>query len=232
MTTHTHSLLSLSACGRKHRENQDRALARVISWEPTPLYLIAVADGISSCPYGASVARYIVERHLQTDVIFQHNGTPVGDQLRVYLTALHKGFHDEFADMEDMQASGASLSVAVLSGDTADCLWVGDSPIYISRKMSGGYATEMIMRPDKNGNALTDHFGGAAPFALKHEHLQLSPGDILTLTSDGAVHDAELLSSAYAHHGFTTAVLNEVRDRAFRSPICDDTSVAACQRRE
>ncbi len=222
----------MSVGGRKHKENQDRALARAMSWSPSPLYLLAVADGISSCRYGASVARYIVERHLQTDAIFQQGDKPIGDQLRAYLTALNRSFHDEFSDMEDMQASGASLSIAVLSVDTADCLWAGDSPIYISRQRAGGYDTEMILRPDKKDNALTDHFGGAAPFDLKHVRLTLRLGDILTITSDGAVHDADLLSDAYARHGFTAAVLDEIRDRAYRSPTCDDISVAACQRNQ
>lgn len=221
----------MSVVGRKHKENQDRALARVIPWAPTPLCLLAVADGISSCQFGASVARFIVERHLGTDTIFKPDGPSVVEQLRQYLVALNREFHDEFSDMEDMQASGASLSGAVLYGDMADCLWVGDSPIYILRHSVAGFASEMIMRPDKKGNALTDHFGGAAPFELKHRHVTLSPGDILTITSDGVVHDEGLLGDAYTRLGFSQAFLDDVKNRAYRSPVCDDISVVACQRR-
>lgn len=230
MLKHTHSLLSMSVGGRKHKENQDRALARVIPWTPTPIYLLVVADGISSCRYGASVAKFIVERHLGQDAIFRPDGPALAEQLRQYLAALNREFHEEFADMEDMQASGASLSVAVLCGDVADCLWAGDSPIYIVRHSPAGFAAEMIMRPDKRGNTLTDHFGGAAPFELKHRQLTLSTGDILTITSDGVVHDEGLLSDAYTCLGFSQAFLDEVRNRAYRSPVCDDISVAACQR--
>ena len=230
MLNHTYSVLSMSAVGRKHKENQDRALARTIPWTPTPLYLLVVADGISSCVYGGSVARFIVERHLAVDEIFHPEGQPIGDQLKDYLVALNKSFHNEFSDMEEMQASGASLSVAVVCGDVADCFWVGDSPIYISRQIPTGFESELILIPDKDGNALTDHFGGAAPFNLTHRHLTLAVGDILTITSDGVVHDSDLLSRSYARIGFNQAFLNEVKDRANRSPVSDDISLVACKR--
>lgn len=232
VSSDTHSLLSMSVGGRKHKENQDRAIARVIPWSPTPLYLLAVADGISSCRHGASVARYIIERHLQTDAIFDRGNLDVTNQLRDYLTALNRSFHEEFAEMEDMRDSGASLSVAVLGGWLADCLWAGDSPIYISRQRPNGYDTELILRPDVRNRALTDHFGGTAPFNLKHVRLTLQLGDILTITSDGAVHDADLLSDTYARCGFTPTVLREIRDLAYQSSTCDDVSVVSCQRKQ
>ena len=79
-----------------------------------------------------------------------------------------------------MQNSAASLSVAVVHGDGADCYWAGDSPIYISRQAAQGFESELTFQLDKAaGNVLTDHFGGAAPFKLKHQHLTLAVGDIL-----------------------------------------------------
>ena len=220
----------MSHVGRKHKENQDRALARTIPWTPAPLYLLVVADGISSCIYGGSVARFIVERHMAIDEIFHPEGLPIGENLKDYLVDLNNSFHNEFSDMEDMQASGASLSVAVVCGDAADCFWVGDSPIYISRQVPTGFESELILRPDKDGKALTDHFGGAAPFNLKHRHLTMAVGDILTITSDGVVHDADLMSKSYARIGFNKMFLNEVKDRANRSEFSDDISLVACKR--
>ncbi len=216
--------------GRRHKENQDRVLARTIEWEPSPVYLIAVADGISGCSYGGSVARFLIEKRLQQDTIFDPCGGTLSEQFEQYLSTVAKSFREEFADMEDMLASGATLSAAVMMGDCADCFCVGDSPIYISRQQSNpGFATTRISRPDHDGKDLTDHFGGSAPFKVKHLNLTLNPGDVITITSDGAIHDADILSRSYASIGLNQTFLGEVRDLALRSRFPDDISIAACQ---
>jgi serine/threonine protein phosphatase PrpC len=227
----THELLSFSAAGRRHEENQDRVLARIVEWSPGPLYLIAVADGVSQCSFGGSVANYIVERHLARDTIFRQGQGAPAVQLKQYLRQLNDGFYAEFSELDEMMASGATLSVALLQEDAADCFWAGDSPIYWSRPSSHGYLTRQISVPDRKGSLLSDNFGAHAPFALKHEQVAIGPGDIVTIASDGVVHDAESLSEGYARLGFSEELLLEIKDIANRSRFSDDISVSACRRK-
>lgn len=76
-----------SRCG-----NQDRIVNRVFEQVPGisgPVYLIAVADGVSHGSYGGSVARYVAERHLQTD-----SASPVQRQETLVVNAHGKFFGD------------------------------------------------------------------------------------------------------------------------------------------
>ncbi len=59
----------------------------------------------------------------------------------------------------------------------ADCLWAGDSPIYVSRKNTKGFDTEMISRGDHDAHGrLTNCFGAGTPFSLRHRRLDISCG--------------------------------------------------------
>lgn len=49
----------------------------------------------------------------------------------------------------------------------------------------------------------------------------------MTITSAGAIHDAQMLNSAYEKLGFTHAVAEAVREESLRKPRADDVSVVA-----
>ena len=196
----SYSMIGQTHVGNKHLENQDKIISRkfqATSSHPE-LFLIGVADGISQCPYGGSVARYIMEQHLLVDDIFNVAGAPI-DILQQYLKNLHKSFKDEFEDMYDMLNSGASLSLALAQDSgTVDCLWCGDSPIFLTKNIDGEFVTKQISIPDNDQmGALTDNFGGFADFNLKHKSLTLFSDEIITVTSDGVENANIMLNEQY-----------------------------------
>ena len=122
------ALIGNTHVGNIHTENQDRLIMRALSSQLVNqrVYIIGVADGISQCSFGASVARWIIEKHLAVDAIFKVAGKPIGSQFENYLRELYGIFQNEFSDFEDMLSSGATLSAASASGRHADCFWAGD----------------------------------------------------------------------------------------------------------
>ncbi|MEI6972784.1 MAG: protein phosphatase 2C domain-containing protein [bacterium] len=230
------STRSISAPGKKlptrRRENQDRVLCRPLEVNGNQGVLMVVADGMSSSPYGGSVARWLVELHLANDGITFLDGCATADVLRSYLNQLHKHFLKEFSEegMEDFLASGASLSVSLLHHDMADCLWAGDSPIYVSRKTASGYSTEKLADADHDPmGCLTNCFGAGTAFDLHHKCVHISAGDIVTVASDGPAIDEQVLSSIYQEYSFSKAALEHMVNISARGHFWDDLSIVAGQ---
>jgi hypothetical protein len=221
------SFIHESHVGHVHAENQDRVLTRELCGDPT-IDLVAVADGISRCAFGASVARWLIEMHLAEDDLAAFTEEGFGERMRQYLLSLNDLFRKEFADLTEMLESGASISLAAHCAGETHCFWVGDSPIYETVLRRGNYVTRQISAPDRaeGGNAITDWFGGTSPFNLKH--VQPSPAaSIITITSDGSVHGADMLSEAYRRFGFSQDVAEEVVREGLLNPEADDVSVVA-----
>jgi len=227
-----YEMIGASRCGKKHAENQDRIVRRVLSTEDAanPACLIAVVDGVSSSAFGASVARWIAETHLDSDQILDPTRGNVAEQLRGYLSQLHQRFRDEFEDLAEMLTSAASIGVAVAAENTAHVLWAGDSPVYMTDCREQSYKTARISFPhvDPKG-ALVKCFRGDSPFEFDYRELTIQPGDIVTMTSDGAVHEETMLNELYQREGFDERVCHEVVETALRQPHSDDVSIVACR---
>lgn len=228
--TYAVSVTGKKAPGRRP-DNQDRVLSRTIDVSGTEAALLVVADGVTTCPFGGSVARWVVERHLAVDTIPFVPGVAPLESLQVYLKDLHAHFYAEFAaGPEGFTDSGASLSLALLHHGVADCLWAGDSPIYASKKHAKGFTTEMISRPDQDvQRRLTNVFGAGSPFDLRHRRIDLSEGDIVTVTSDGVTVDEDSLSGIFGTKGLSRAALDELVRLSTRGRCWDDISVVAGQ---
>ena len=227
------TLIGKTHVGNMHAENQDRITKRKLDSQLAnrEVYIIGVADGISQCSFGGSVARWIIEKHLAVDPVFEVTGKPLATQFENYLRELYGIFQDEFSDFEDMLSSGATLSAAIAAGPHADCFWAGDSPIYYSELINDGYLTKRISKPDiDTSGLLTDCFGAHAEFRLKHNSVEMRTGSVLTITSDGAALDADLLSHLYNTLGFDEAVNEEVMSLSLAGQYADDVSfVAICR---
>jgi serine/threonine protein phosphatase PrpC len=230
-------IISVTKEGRKatgnRSGNQDRIVNRVIEQVPGivgPVYFIAVADGVSQCSYGGSVARYVAERHLQTDSLFRNPEQQLAQQFISYIKDLAANFYAEFADIPEMLDSACTLSVAILYGDQADCLWVGDSPIFFSKADGNRYLTERVSVPDVLGTKMTDCFGKHTPCSLKLRSLNIGPGDIITVASDGLKHDEQALSQVYEKIGFNSLLTAELVEAATHSRFYDDISVVSAMR--
>jgi hypothetical protein len=214
--------------GRIHNDNQDRAMARTIAGLED-LCLIAVADGISSCAFGGSVANWLIHEHLAVDPIELHSDTSQEFQLRAYLESLHTLFREAWAEFPEMLCSGCCLSLATNFRGETHCFWVGDSPIFSTAIIDGQFRTEQVSIPDSpGGSVITDWFGGTSRFHLKHVQL-FAPLAIVTITSDGANHDAQMLNATYQQHGFSQRVPEEVIREALLNPHADDVSIAAME---
>jgi serine/threonine protein phosphatase PrpC len=228
------STYSMSVVGRKpwakHTENQDRVLCRAVDIHGDQGAILVVADGITKCPFGGSVARWVVEQHLAKDNIAFADGDPA-DCLHGYLNRLHSQFYAEFSSGPDgFLDSGASLSVALLLRDTAYCLWAGDSPIYISRRTVAGFDTELISRPDQDSaHRLTNAFGAGSPFELRVRRLSISRGDIVTITSDGVAIDEWTLSCIYRENTLLKVAIEKMIRSSTRGRSWDDLTVAVGQ---
>ena len=220
------SMIGQTQVGNKHNENQDRIIKR--KFDEPQLWIIGVADGISGCSFGGSVARFIMEKHLSVDNVFPKAESPV-ETLRQYLNSLHQSFKSEFKDMYDMLESGATLSLALAESDgTVHCFSCGDSPIFLTKLSNDQYTTEEISISDLDqfGN-LTDNFGGFADFKLKYQSLTLSHGEIITITSDGVENGEILLNEKYEKLGFNQMVCSEIISDMLLNPYADDISITA-----
>ncbi|MFZ4395144.1 MAG: hypothetical protein ACOYOU_05890 [Kiritimatiellia bacterium] len=230
----THSMFGKSHVGRTHADNQDEVLARQISRMETPrdIHLIGVADGISRSPFGGSVARWIMRKHLDCDAVFPTGLNNIGTQFATFVRGLHAQFLREFEGVPDMLASGASLSLACLWEDVAICGWAGDCPVFLSVPQERKLTTTQVSLPDiaRVSHDLTDCFGANSPFNFKVKELAVPHGGILTIASDGAQSDAFTLNDLYQKNASNLACLQTVIDAARKYPTCDDVSIVACKR--
>ncbi len=211
-------------------ENQDRILYRKIFAADTELHLLAVADGVSRCPRGGDVAGYLVERHLAVDSLFEEGCSSYPLPLRRYLLELNDRFYNEFATDSTMLESAATLSLALLENNVAHCEWVGDSPIFVARKEGSRFVTSQVTKPDLCGRLLVDCFGAHAPFQIKYREVELAPGDVLVVATDGAVRYVEELDSMINAYGPTPDLLNFIRRQARCCDYFDDASLVLAQR--
>ena len=75
-------------------------------------------------------------------------------------------------------------SVVLIHNHIAHCYWVGDSPIFVSRKMGSHFLTGEVIIPDSIGGALLDCFGSYSAFKLKYTATRLEVGDIIIQLAD------------------------------------------------
>ncbi len=151
-------LFGASQTGRKHVENQDRIVQRLLTDAAGQASgcLIAVVDGVSSSAFGASVARWLADEHLAKDPIADEPAIPLVAAIESYLAGLHREFVEEFEDLEPMFKSAASISLAVVRG------------------------AEAVSRPGSLGFRIRFVFPVVHPFPLVVSqyliHVQLIPG--------------------------------------------------------
>jgi serine/threonine protein phosphatase PrpC len=229
------SVAEMSLMGRKggncREENQDAWVRRSFGEGQASVLMLAVADGVTRCPNGGGVSRYLVERHLGLDPIEQEGRSLVAS-LEPYLRWVNDRFYEEFAHEPAMLESACTLSVGLLEGARVHCFWVGDSPIYIARRIRGGFRCRQLTRPDLYGRLLIDGFGAHAPFEIKTAQADLAVGDFLVVATDGvsdSVEEFERLVNQYPTRAQLLEGLEaEIREREFY----DDATLLVAERTE
>lgn len=233
----THTIISITEAGCKgtgrKSDNQDRLVTRVIEkvWglDAAPVYVIAVADGISQSAFGGSVARYVTS-HIEKDHMFLDPGLSPAIQFGDFIREIKQRFREDNAQLPDMLGSGCTLSVAIVYGDRADILWVGDSPVFHSKATGSTFETVCVTVADQKLGMLTDCFSGMSPCNLKHRQLVVGIGDIITCATDGLKADPDGLSQIYATIGFCSKTTVEFIKRSAVGNYYDDITVVAAQR--
>lgn len=140
----------------------------------------------------------------------------------------------DFATIPDMLGSAAAMSMACLCGDRGVCFWVGDCPAFLTTGQGRKVVTVQLTIPDYDTitKSLTDWFGTYSAFDLKRKDFEMSPSDILTVTSDGAQCDEYVLNDLYRKNPVASETLQKVVDAALRHPRSDDVSIVVAQRYE
>ena len=215
--------------GARGVENQDRIFVR--TWEQGGglMTLLGVADGVTNCPFGGSVARWVADKLLQPEYAPDLAGD-AGAAIASMLVGIYREFQTEFADNADMLDSACTLSVAWMRPGALACAWVGDSPIFLLTPAAKGFHGEMLSRPDvdRTTRKLTDCFGRHAPGQFKSVVRPCSPGAVVVVASDGGQLDEASLAHTLHKSGFSRKWLDSLLEPVRKQPVYDDISVVAC----
>jgi serine/threonine protein phosphatase PrpC len=228
-------VLGLTLMGRKggncREENQDAMVERRLEWGggQQAYWMLAVADGVTRCPNGGGVARYLVERHLANDVIEQVDGGLV-ETIQWYLRGVNEQFYEEFAHQPAMLESACTLSIGVLEQSRVHCFWVGDSPIYLARRGEAGYECRQLTQPDVYGRLLVDGFGAHAPFEVKHCGADLRVGDLLVVATDGVSDSVEEFDRMLKQYGSVSGLLGGLEAEIRTRDYYDDATLWVAER--
>ncbi len=105
---------------------------------------------------------------------------------------------------------------------------MGDSPAFLTKRRGDGLQTGQVTTPHIVGHRIRCFTGPTEP-RFDHLAFPLEAGDIITILSDGAIHEATMLNEFYQREGFRQQLCDEVIALAIPKPASDDTSIVACQ---
>lgn len=238
----------LSHVGHLRSRNEDRFLVKSI-WDGRFLLLL-VADGAGGHEAGDAAAAATVETF---DQFFSGTGEqPSEGDPRIWLHDTILIAHDRVVDLATSSIRPpASTAVGVLVELSSLCAWrfhVGDSRLYV-RAASGmvsqwtrdhnitnglidrGLSVEQAMKI-ADGGRLTQVVGGTSDIAPEiHGPLQLEPGQVLLLCSDGIYghnDDSEILPASMKP-GEINLRLDELREGVLRGDAPDNLTAVLWQ---
>lgn len=194
----TYKSASYSHVGMVRQINEDACL------DLPDAGLWAVADGMGGHAAGDYVASLIVDTLRRI---------PPSDSLAIYSNALRTRLAEvnaavrEEAGNRGVSMMGSTVVLLAVRGDTAICLWAGDSRLYRLRDgvlqslshdhsyvqdlIDSGLLSEAQARVHPRANIVTRAVGVADPLELSQVELDIQPGDTYLLCSDGLNKTAE-----------------------------------------
>ena len=212
--------------GREKRDNRDALFTRELQdSEGQVILLTGVADGITQCPFGGAVARWVC-RHLTDCRIDLASSPDIPGAVVRTIEEAREAFRTELAGSEDFARSACTLTIGAFAEDMFHGFWVGDSPILISASHGDLLETECVTSPDINTRGeLLDQFGASSPLNIKHVEHAMHDGDVVTLATDGftRVWDPGSLSSAYSEGLFDEGLTRQLLGLPFK----DDATFVA-----
>jgi protein phosphatase len=196
--------------GRQREGNEDYVYPHsgsdTFPYAPRPEHLaqkgrlLVVADGVGGAQAGreasSSAAKVVVERY------YELIGFSPADSLRIAIEEANSSLHQQVVTRSSLQGAGTTITAAVILNNMLYLANVGDSRIYLLRN---GQITQQtrdhtltqrkldrgIIRPDQvemdpDRSVLTRSLGaGPAVQVDVFPPLQLVPGDVVLLCSDG-----------------------------------------------
>jgi len=112
--------ISGTTIGSLMRDNRDALFIREIATDMGDIVvLFGVADGVTNCPYGGAVARWLQSRILDEIVPLESLDTIKRD-VKQFVIDLRKKYLADLAQSEDFFRSGATLSLGSLSAMYAE----------------------------------------------------------------------------------------------------------------
>ena len=206
--------IARSKCGVGHAENQDHYC---VAPNENGIVL-GVADGIGSHTFGGSVAKWFCDN-------FSSFACDTTKPLVELLQDLRIKMVSEFDDFQDLLESGASISCAVVSNNTADCAWAGDSPMFHVSATTKSAKMLSPLHANANG-ALTNYFMGNFEFHPSSVQLELETGDLLIICSDGANLTVETATELLASADLENSI-EQILEVALKSNLGDDATIVA-----
>jgi serine/threonine protein phosphatase PrpC len=230
--------------GKRHRQNEDAVLVRSkqqASGKGSPVYLLAVADGMGGAPGGHVASREAVRALGST---FERGQEPDPEAL------LREGFRSANArigrlagQQPGIQGMRSTLVAAIVSRRQAWVANVGDSRAYLIRngqarrlthdhtwvaeQVNSGQMTEEEASASPRRNIITRCVGSKKTLNVDLlGPLSLQPDDVILLCSDGlagVVGDAEI--AAACSNTSAAAAAQELTSLAKRRGGPDDISV-------
>ncbi len=200
----------------------------------------AVADGMGGHADGAVASREVVDRleglpdEPDLDRLTEAAGAALSEanaSLRARASAL----------AGESGVIGSTVVVLLARGSHASCLWAGDSRIYLFRghelralTRDHSFVEELVRRGEVSpeyalshpeANALTRAVGGADLLELDELCVDVRPGDVFLLCSDGLTKEvshaemAEVLSSVPSLQGACDALVRRALDHGGRDNV-------------
>lgn len=204
---------SLTDIGRVRRLNEDAC------YQPLPgERFCAVADGMGGHNAGevASAMAVKVYADYMRDVM-----NITGEALRAAVTRANDEVYRASLASEEVSGMGTTFSALAMQGKTAFIAHVGDSRIYLVRKgallqltLDHTLVEEMVLkgmltpsqaRVHPKRNIITRALGTDARVQIDSLQLEMKPGDVFFLCSDGLtnhVPEREILRSAQSKQGW------------------------------
>ncbi len=188
---------SITDTGRTRNANQDYVFCRECAVGSFP-NLFIVADGMGGHNAGDTASRMCVEE-VVSQIEKSTKVTPIGIFEQAVASANEKVFEASFSD-KSLNGMGTTIVAAVVLGDTAYIVNVGDSRLYVYKDtlrqvtIDHSLVEEMVqsgklhkedMRTHPNKNIITRALGTNREVKADCFEIEVNEGDVLLLCSDG-----------------------------------------------
>ncbi|POF33787.1 PP2C family protein-serine/threonine phosphatase [Roseibium marinum] len=202
--------------GTKHIVNEDCHFSDAASG------LFTVADGMGGHRDGALASQATVQSvsQLVTQPATSHEKQLIA--LEAVLSQVNRALYASYLAAPELDVSGATSLSLVISGSYASCIWAGDSRLYLLREHHLFLISED--HADESGR-LTSGIGIADAIAFGRRTLEMMPGDVFILCTDGLLKgmDETMLANMAAEG--TYGLAERLTARSIAGGSSDDITV-------